>query len=735
MPRSPFLIFGAMIALSLATAALVLTMALRQPWLGTELVPGPGGLGVTVQSVDPAGPAAAVAPGTVLISVRPAADGAALPLGPADLIEEPDNLPDIPAMAALFARQGQIVEMLRAGPVVFDTTEAPVELVARADRPLRDLPAVFWIQLVVGLCGAWLGGWVLALRRRLDAAFLALAGLGLDLSAHAAALYSTRELAMPATVFHWASAVNSLGAITFGIGMICLFLVHPVRLVPRWALALPIAVFGTWGLVSFLRLTGSTAMAVHLPVLCEMIAIALCSAAQFRATRGRPHERAVLRWFGLSVLIGAGGFVGLIVGPLALGYPPAVSQGHAFASFLVIYVGLAIGVSRYRLFEIEDWAFRLLFYAGGVALLLLLDAALVYAVALAAVPAFSLALIVVAFVYLPARDWIMRKLTGRRQIGIGELFDLVSDAALAAPGEDQRQRLHALLTEIYQPLEIGPAGHEVSEPVILDGGGTMELPGFDRIGPTRMCWARHGRRLFTPRDLQRAEAMMQVLRQVVERRRAYESGAAEERRRINRDMHDNIGVQLLGALHSPARERKDALIRQTLTDLREIISNNEYAGRPLADLLADLRAEITEHLEAAQIALDWKADEIGGPVAAPEAGTLRAILREAAGNVMHHSGAKRAEVRIVLRHDGGRRRLILRVRDDGTGPVTTEAPARQGRGLINLRQRTEARGGRFAFGSRSDGPGSELIAEVVLDDPAVAPDLSAPVAPPTRLEA
>lgn len=721
MPRSPLFIIGAMIAFALVTAALALGFATREPWLGVTLAPGPGGSGVIVAARDPQGPAAALDPGVHLRALRSAeaAPGSGLALSAEDLTEEPDTLADVAAMRAFFARQSAIDAILRAGPVVLVTDRGEITVTPRLPRPLAALPGVFWVQFLVGLAGCMIGGWVLALRRRAEAVFLALTGLGIDLSAHAAGLYSTREIALPGEVFWWASATNTLGALSFGIGMICLFLVYPRRIVPRALVALVIAVFGGWAIASFARLWPGTGMTIHLPVTIEMGLIVAAAVAQIFATRGYPQERAALRWFGLAVLVGAGGFVGLIAAPQAMGLSTGVTQGHAFGSFLIVYIGLAIGVGRYRLFQLEDWSFRILFYAGGVALLLLLDAALIGLVALDQLPAFSLALIVVAFLYLPARDWIGRKLTGTRRIDTEELFDLIAQVALADPAQDQQARFAAMLDRLFQPLEIAPCDGAVSAPAIAEGGEALLLPGFERVPALRLRWARRGRRLFSPRDLNRAETVLAITRQMIAQRNAYAAGAEAERRQITRDMHDNIGVQLLGALHSPAEARKDALIRRALTDLREIVSASESALRPLDDMLADLRAEITEHMVAAQIALDWRAERFDIPAPPPVAGTLRAILREAAGNILRHSRAGRAEVEITRPAPG---RIALRVRDDGRGtdPAEGTAPATRGGGLglVNMRQRAEDCGGRFHFGPGPEGRGCELRAE--FDLPATA---------------
>jgi signal transduction histidine kinase len=731
-PLGPFLLLGLG---SLLSAALVLALASRQPWTGLEFMAPAEGPGLMVTSVDPQGPAAMVAPGVRVFSIASGdAPDAAVGLQGGDVMEEPDALPTIAAMRAFFGRQDLLHDILASGASTgtlhLETDAGPVEIGVAQTRPLGDLPDIFWVQIVTGLAGCWLGGWVLALRRReAPARYLALAGIGLAISAHGAALYSSRELALTEGLFYWASAFNTLGAIVFGIGMINLFLIYPVRLVPRWVERLVLVIFGTWAALAFFRLTGTTALMIHVPIMVELVCIASAAIAQTIVTRGNPQARAALRWFGLSVVIGGGSFIALITAPTVFGYTPQVKQGHAFAGFLLVYVGLAIGVARYRLFELEDWAFRILFYTGGVMVLLAMDVLLISLVALDRLPAFSIALLVVAFIYLPARDAIARVLAGRRALSNEALFDLVSRVALAQTPGEQRARLESLLAASFDPLEILPSPAPVDTPVIRDAGEVMDLPGIDRTPALRMRWMRRGRRLFSPQDARRAASIMAITQQLLERRQAYEAGAAEERGRITRDIHDNIGLHLMGALHSASQDRKDVLVRQALADLREIISNTEGDTRLLDDLLADLRAELAEHLEAASIVLDWQVSGLEAPmtVGPKLAATLRAVLREAVNNAIRHAAPGRIEVAIDRSRDGSDH-LVIRVTDDGTGPPgarDTTTPT-SGQGLVNLRRRTEAMGGELVFGAAPTGRGSVLSARVVLSEPGNGPEHAAP---------
>ena len=92
-------------------------------------------------------------------------------------------------------------------------------------------------------------------------------------SALAAAVYSTRELAIDGQLFTVLSGLNVAGAIGFGLGMIGLFLLCPRQLVsPAW-LAAPTFILCAWLAVDLLALVDGPALGRHLAILAAMLAI------------------------------------------------------------------------------------------------------------------------------------------------------------------------------------------------------------------------------------------------------------------------------------------------------------------------------------------------------------------------------------------------------------------------------------------------------------------------------
>jgi signal transduction histidine kinase len=79
------------------------------------------------------------------------------------------------------------------------------------------------------------------------------------------------------------------------------------------------------------------------------------------------------------------------------------------------------------------------------------------------------------------------------------------------------------------------------------------------------------------------------------------------------------------------------------------------------------------------------------PVEGSAAVQIYRVLQEALNNVARHSGARQAWVRLRFMPSN----LELEVEDHGTG--FTQRPAKQGIGLVAMRERAELLGGRVLF--------------------------------------
>jgi two-component system, NarL family, sensor histidine kinase DevS len=570
-------------------------------------------------------------------------------------------------------------------------------------RSLLELPAGFWVGWVVGL-GAWLiSAWVFSLKPREPAVMLfALSGL-LTLMFTFAPIPGLFAMPLPPWVNVVGAKLNMAGATGFGIAMICLFAIYP-RALPRakWIIAFVVAVFGGWS-AWFLIKPHADSDEGQLITLLEMLVIMALSLWQAVRPHPDPAARAIAIWLGVSVLFGAGPFIGLVALPLSFGFTNLIDENLAFASFLLIYIGLAVGLVRYRLFDLGTWAYGLLLYAGAACLVLLLDLALISLLAMNPSAAFATTLFIVALTWLPLRDLVWNRLTRRKARDEAQVFQSIVQSVLQPTAGSRTSGWRHVVQDVFQPLEILETQALGLSPSLASDGSSLTVPAIMGGPALLLRHAKSGQALFSRKDAELAQQLVILATHIDQSRDAYDHGVSEERTRIARDIHDNIGAHLMRALHSEQGTRKDAMIRETLSDLRDIINNASNPGLLLDTIASDLRAETADRLEPHHIALAWQFDV--DETIVPNQGqlqTIRAVIREATNNAIKHANPNQFSIELI----GRNQTLHLTIKDDGNGMDPTIKS--RGHGLENMRGRFSSLGGELVI--HSDASGTTLTA-------------------------
>ncbi len=188
----------------------------------------------------------------------------------------------------------------------------------------------------------------------------------------------------------------------------------------------------------------------------------------------------------------------------------------------------------------------------------------------------------------------------------------------------------------------------------------------------------------------------------LERTRAIE----EERARIARDIHDDLGTVLsrismasesasLEAVAGSTQQKRLDEIWQASRDLTRTMEQIVWAQNPGHDTIDHTAAYFasfaTDLLQAAGIVcrLDIPLDLPHAPLEADKRHALFLVFKEALNNIIKH--AKAANVWIVLRID--ERGLSLVIKDDGRGFDPHGAGSARGNGLPNMKTRLERAGG------------------------------------------
>ena len=204
------------------------------------------------------------------------------------------------------------------------------------------------------------------------------------------------------------------------------------------------------------------------------------------------------------------------------------------------------------------------------------------------------------------------------------------------------------------------------------------------------------------------------LEQVRESRVRIVTTADEERRRIERDIHDGAQQRLVAlALQLRLAQRRlrdgsdtevERLLAATVDELQFAVDELRELARGVhpAILTEDgLAAALESLINRTPFPIELEADQERLP--AQIEATAYFVACEALANVVKHAQASSAKVS-ARRRDG---LLVIKVEDDGVGGAGMNG----GSGLRGLADRVEALGGRFRIENRHEG-GTRIVAEI-----------------------
>lgn len=316
------------------------------------------------------------------------------------------------------------------------------------------------------------------------------------------------------------------------------------------------------------------------------------------------------------------------------------------------------------------------------------------------------------------------------------LFNHAAERMFGIPGTDVIGRqIDEWLARCGHPPEGNELQRYLQEGVHSSSGlallGIIELRGTSQNFPVELSLSTttvHGRILTTAifRDLaerQRAEnELLASNRQLKELSASLQNVREQERARISREMHDELGqlltgmrmeVSWLGGKLSPEQK----ILAGKIDSIKGMIDQTIVSVRRIS---SELRPLVLDDL-GFSAAAGWYVDQFSArtglrttldlPTDNPRlddasATAMFRVLQESLTNVARHAGATRVDIGLTMR-DG---EWVLSIRDDGTG-IATDAVGREGIGLIGMRERIQMLGGRFSVLSPPGG-GTEVEAIV-----------------------
>jgi signal transduction histidine kinase len=479
-----------------------------------------------------------------------------------------------------------------------------------------------------------------------------------------------------------------------------------------------------------------------LGLLGMIVTLALAAAAlvaRFRAAEG--VVRLQLKWIAYAgALIPVAILAGTVEG-VVLDRDPGLLTELPFA-LLHIAIPIAVGISvlRYRLYDIDRLISATLVYGALTALLAAGFAAVSLGLGLAlgggsALPT-AVATLAVAAAFRPLRARVQslvdRRFNRARYEALSLVDRFLEDLRL---GRAEPERIGAVLAEATADPSLELFFWLPRDEAHADGAGRLvpELPTTPSgRTPIRRATLHLGTLVHAP-DPQRARLLdmlidraglaieiarlrVEVRRQladVQESRTRIVTATYEERRRLERDLHDGaqqrlvaIGLELRHLQHelgsgaaAGTRAALDSAVTGltgAITELRELAHGVRPAAleRGLAPALRELAARTP-----VPIAVETTDERFEREIES----AAYFVASEALTNAVKHADGSRVVVS-MSRNDG---RLILSVSDDGCGGAVVTP----GSGLAGLSDRVAALGGRVDVRSTTDA-GTTIVAEL-----------------------
>lgn len=620
-----------------------------------------------------------------------------------DFVEDPDFVQTYTEFNRLLQRQQQMVDLALDAPLQVSgltTAGEPVSLTLPIrQRTLADLPITFWSQITVAFLAVMISAWVwLVQPRQLAPCLFFVSGLALHLAVLPAAMYSTRAWGVPEVELRLLSGLNHSATMVFLLAILALLSQYPQSLIrpQRLLWLLPLALL--WMLVDQSQQGEQIVLVVHVPAALVCLGLLLLAALQWQRSRQQPLSRAALRWFLLSILIGNLLILWNIVLLRMFDTAPVLTQASTILLFLIMYIGLALGLLRYRLFDMDIWTYRVLLWAGSSLVLIVLDAVLISITSLSLSMTLATSLFISGWIYLPLRNLLWSKLVGQWSGPRVDDLAHLSAIAFAVSSRSGQHSWQQLLQQRYQPLRIDtfetPDGRNaLPEVLLLEQGQTLLVRGLQQLPDLALHYPRSGTRLFNSEDVRHLGFLVEQLQQLLSKRHRYDQGVEHERHRIGRDLHDNIGARLLRLLHQLRNRPEEQLARDAIEELRNTVSAMDSAPQPLDEVLADLRQETVQRCEAASVSIDWQQpfDCLYQPLSPRIRVMLTAILRELVSNALRHGLPRHLLIRLQPAGD------LLQLQLTQYGPCPNPELWQEGFGLRSLRGRLHELGGSMSL--------------------------------------
>jgi signal transduction histidine kinase len=489
-----------------------------------------------------------------------------------------------------------------------------------------------------------------------------------------------------------------------------------------------------------------------LPMLL-IVGVACIASVFFRYRRAGTEQRQQLKWF-----LYAGG---IVVVSIALGdvLPNVVSNVLFAVMLLSLPAATTVAIFKYRLYDIDVVINKTVVYAALAAFVTVVYVGIVVGIGSlvgsrgnALLTILATAIIALAFqpARVRARHLANRLVYGNRATPYEVLSRLAHGMGSQYSAEDALPSLARVLAqgtgaaraEVWLRIggELRPAAHWPPEgsgrdvPLVLTDADSPAIPDTDRAVPVTHEGELLGALAISmPRGETVTPATEKLLADVASQtglllrnvrlieelrasRQRLVAAQDEERRRLERNIHDGaqqqlvalaVKLRLVEAMAEKDPVKAKVLAAEAKVDSQEALQNLRDLARGIyPPLLADRGLAAALEAQARKVPFPVQVDPNGiGRYSAETEATAYFCVLEALQNAAKYADASHVDV--LLRQEDGH--LVFEVRDDGKGFDASRA--KRGSGLTNMQDRLEALGGTVSVTS-APGHGTSVAGRI-----------------------
>ena len=612
-------------------------------------------------------------------------------------ISDPDVLSTFTSFNQFIDEQDALWNVINGRHVVITTNQSEYQLEREIFTSFEIIPTQFWMVSIMGVLGFLIGVSIWATRpTEIPARILAISGIGFFLTALSLSTYTSRELAIDPASFETLVLINHLGIYLFIFSIAFFFWYYPreVRPWPAFSAAYFLAIL-VW-MNEYFQFISWPIHAFYFPLLFSFCLFILLVITQWKLTNKHPIFRACLLWIFLAFFISFSLSLGLYYVPVIFDETPYISVGDIIGLTLIVYFGLSIAVLKYKLFAIRRIWIAIWVWVFSGLVILCVDLLLISLLHLETNFSLAVSVILVGWVYFPIRQFVVGLMYGREENELESFVPLIINSVFdkQRSKDSCEKRICSLFRSIFQAASMEIVEQGSHAPKILNNGLSLIIPALSSERSYILNNRKMGTQLFSMSDINLINSIMPLINATTQLNEEKNEAELRERKRIMRDLHDDVGAKLLMLIHQDNINRVQVLAKNAFNSLRNTIYTlDDSRIFSIDNILSEIEVNLSQRLNENNIQYEFVYSNIPQEINcnSRERYNLACIFDELITNTVKHSLANEIHISCLYKEN----RLSITIEQNSLELLPKEWVL--GKGINNIKTRLAEMNGNISW--------------------------------------